>query len=148
MPSASSFIAKYNSNGTVAWARRISRTLATRTFTLLDDAAGRVYVYFTGSGTFNFYNQAGAIAKTLILSSTHEMLATYAGDGTFLQVTYVGGATFSNWMSLGACNDIYTSGKATILPGSSCTVYDASGNPMFAFSDPALNNAITTHWIE
>jgi hypothetical protein len=148
MPSASSFIAKYNTNGTVAWARRISSTLATRTFTLLDDAAGRVYVYFTGSGTFNFYNQAGVIVKTLNLSSTHEVLATYAGDGTFLQVTYVGGATFSNWISAGTCNDIYTSGQAIILPGSSCTVYDASGNPMFAFSDPALNNAITTHWIE
>lgn len=147
IPSASSFIAKYNSNGNVAWARRISSTLATRTFTLLDDAAGRVYVYFTGSGTFNFYNQAGAIAKTLILTSTHEVLATYAGDGTFLQVTHVGGATFSKWISMGTCNDIYTSGQSIILPGSSCIVYDSSGNQLFAFSDPALNNAITTHWV-
>jgi hypothetical protein len=147
MPSASSFIAKYNTNGTVAWARQISSTLATRTFTLLNDATGNLYVYFSGSGTFNFYNQAGVIVKTLTLTSVNAILAKYSGDGTFLQVTRVGGATFSNWMCAGTCNDIYTTGLAAILTVNHCNVYDISGNVLFSFPDNALNNTITTHWV-
>jgi hypothetical protein len=149
LPTASSFVAKYSLTGQVVWARRISPVYQGRTFTPLSDLSGNIYIFFTASGTFNFYNAGGAVVKTLILGLVNQqVLAKYSGGGTFLWATRVGGSvnSFSVWPVLGTCGDVYTVGSANISD-THCNVYDISGNVLFSFPDSAENNAITTHWV-
>ncbi len=104
------FLAKYDANGTVLWARSAGGTMQERAYGIAVGAAGDSYVtgFYNGTATFGSFQ----------LTSTGEsdiFVAKYDGSGNVLWARSGGGPSFDNGNSIGTddAGNSYVTGEIT-----------------------------------
>gem|GEM_PF-2631496 len=106
---STAFIARYDSDGNVQWARKIGESGTSSVYGLAVDASGRVYATgaFEASVTF-----AGSILSSL--GGDDLFLAVYDQDGNELWARSMGGSQFVSGtdVAVGPSGDVYVTGRS------------------------------------
>lgn len=121
------YIAKYLSNGTLSWGRRIGGSKNDAPISIVTD---NTHVFITGyfDGSLNFYNKNGNIDLSLNKTGTdHDIfIAKYHSNGTFLWARKIGGEQTDLPVSIVTDNtNIYITGY---FNGTALNFYNEYGN--------------------
>ncbi len=141
------FVAKYNSLGTVLWAKKAIGTANDVGRAIATDASGNVYItgYFR-SPTLNF----GTVTLINTVSSFADVfLAKYNSAGTLLWAKNIGGKNndFANGIAVDESSNVYVTGyfkSDTINFGTSSIMNSSAG--FYDFLLLKYNNAGTFQW--
>ena len=124
------FIAKYLSNGTLSWTRRIGGTLTELTFGIVTDNTNVYITGVFGGPTINFYNENGVIELSFnadqpnVSNTFYAFIAKYLSNGTLSWARNIGGMGYCDSLSIVTNNtDIYITGEYT----SSLNFYNENG---------------------
>ena len=125
------YIAKYNSDGTILWARRIGGTGYDSPHRIVTDNTNVYLIGFLGNPSLNFYDSNGAIVSSLnkigpTLPTADTYIAKYNSDGTFLWARQIGGTDDDYPVSIVTDNtNIYVTGYFYSKP---LNFYNSSGS--------------------
>lgn len=102
------FLAKYSSNGTLAWVQSAGGNKTDRANSVAVDASGNVYITGDYSGTATF----GSISKTSVSASQDMFVAKYNNSGIVQWVQSAGGPSsdYGNSIVVDAAGDAYITG--------------------------------------
>jgi hypothetical protein len=105
------FIAKYNTSGTLLWARRIAGTHVDQPVSIVTDNTN---VYVTGyfySSTLNFYNSTGIDLSFNIIGNNDTYIAKYNTSGSLLWARQIAGTGLDQPVSIVTDNtNVYITG--------------------------------------
>jgi hypothetical protein len=86
------FVAKYDKNGNVVWAKKASGTDHASGFSILNDAAGDIYISGSFGGKIEFEN--GIASLQCMEGLTDVFIAKYTGSGQFKWASKIGLDTY------------------------------------------------------
>lgn len=127
LTSPDAFIVKYNSNGTVLWATRLSGGSDDIGRSVYTDSSGNLYV--TGdylSNPMTIFNSDGSTFGTLTISGA--FIVKYNTSGTASWAATVSGdsTTLGNGIAVDTTGNVYVTGRY-LSNGAPLTIYNANG---------------------
>jgi sugar lactone lactonase YvrE len=124
-----SFIAKYNTSGTVQWGARIAGSVDDQGLAISVDGSGNLYVTGYYNSTLTLYNSDGsAFATTLANSGSNDcFIAKYNTSGTVQWGARIAGTGFDrgNGISVDGSGNLYVTGYYASNP---LTLYNSDGS--------------------
>ena len=146
--SADVFVAKYDSNGTPLWVRRIAGTAEDQARSVSTDSSGNVMVvgFFYPFST-DIYAANGTTVSFSLGSSgnTDGFIVKYNSSGTPLWATRIGGSGFDSFSAIrtDSSGNIIVTGSYRSNPVS---IFNASGNILFQLTNDGVDDGLVVKY--
>ena len=142
-PNADIFTVKYNSSGSVLWAKRNGDSGDEKATSVTTDASSNIYI----AGYFNSPNMDGLITNANSSGTTYDMfLIKYNSSGSLVGETSAGGSSddFSQGVSTDASGNIFATGyfNSSSITFGSTNLTNAGSSDIFIVKYDAIFNVL------